>query len=157
MTEDLRDVVLLEVPVQLWARAQEQTDALLREFALIAAGGDLQHEVPHRLTELVSALDTRFAGQTTSQEDALFSAVEQGRTVLPELRYRIPAFAGQAARALGDLLEEADAFCAQGEHLLTLAADTEVVLLRSWWLEQFEQQVAGGPAVPWPAWMASTR
>lgn len=155
MSEDLVDVVLLEVPVSLWSRAQEQSDALLREFALMAAGGVSVHELPHRLTELVTALDARYSGQTTSQEEELFAAAEAGVPVLPALRYRVPAEAGQASRALSALLEEADGFCAQGQHLLTLAADDQVVMLREWWLTQFAEQATGAPAVSWPQWVAA--
>lgn len=147
--EELHEVVLQDVPVAVWVEAQEQTDALLREFDLIAGGGAPAHEVPRRLTELVAHLDTRFAGQTSAQEEQLFAAAEAGMEVLAELRYVVPAAAGMAARALGELLEEADAFCAQGEHLLTLAASERVVQLRAWWLAQFEDQIAGRPPVRW--------
>ena len=155
MSEELVDVVLREVPVALWARAQEQNDALLREFALIAAGGNRVHDVPHRLTRLMTALDTRFADQTSSQEEQLLAAAEAQLPVLPELRYQVPADAGSASRELGALLAEADDFCLQGRHLLTLAAAEEVVMLREWWLAQFADQTAGAAAVSWPEWVAS--
>ena len=152
--EDLRQVVLLDLPVGVWARAQEQTDALLREFALIAGAGEKAHEVPRRLTELVTALDHRFAGQTTSQEEQLYAAADAGAEVIPELRYLLPVEAGKASADLAALFDEADAFCRQGKHLLTLAPDDDVVLLRSWCLEQFVSQIDGGPAVGWTAWLA---
>lgn len=149
-TAPLRDCVLLQVPVRLWARTQEQTDALVRELALVAAGGN-DHETPRRLTNLIAALEAGFGEATTNQEEQLFAAVEDGVEVIEELHYQLPIAAGPASRELGAMLDEADDFCAQGKHLLTLAADPEVVALRRWWLEQLASQLEGAPPVPWPA------
>lgn len=146
---ELHECVLLQVPVPLWARTQEQTDALIREFALVAAG-EHEHETPRRLTNLIAALEARFGGASTAQEEQLYAAAEDGVAVIQELRYRLPREAGPASRELAAMLDEADAFCAQGQHLLTLAAEPDVVALRRWWLEQFASQLEGAAPVPWP-------
>ena len=71
MTEtdpDLHEVHLLEVPVGLWVKAQEQFDGLLREFALAADLADPQardRHLPTRLTALMETLNAQFAGTTT--------------------------------------------------------------------------------------------
>jgi hypothetical protein len=147
------DVRLLEVPVPLWERAQQQGEALQREFALLAPAGD--HPLPGRLLELVAALSAAYGAETSEQEELLLDAAESGLAVLPELRYRVPAAAGEHAAELGRMLDEADDHCRSGEHLLTLAADDEVVRFRHWYLGQFEAQTAGLPPVPWPSCSAT--
>ncbi|MGZ6827886.1 MAG: hypothetical protein ACXVGH_13965 [Mycobacteriales bacterium] len=150
---DLHEVHLLQLPVRVWAQAQETTEALLREFTLISLGGDLQtHEVPARLLALIDLLTERFQGISTEQELALRDAAEAGRMVIEDLRYDVPAEVSDGVQALGALLDEADAYCEQGQHLLTVAATPEVVRFRQWFLAQFSEQVAGRPATAWPDW-----
>lgn len=151
-TAELVDIAVLRVPVQLMQDAQEQSDALMREFALIASdarSGDAEHHVPHRLLELVRELDGTYAAFTGAQEQQLADAAEQGTAEL-DLHYRVPASVGPAARRLGELLDEADRYCLEGQHLLTLAAPEELVLLRWWFLDQFIEQPQGRPPVAWP-------
>ena len=146
----LHEVRLLQLPVPLWAQAQEHTDALLREFALITTGGEVAtHEVPRRLLDLIASLDVRFAGM--SRESELREAAEAGRPSV-DLTYEVPEAAAEAAQQLEALLDEADAYCAEGTHLLTLASPEEVVRFRRWFLAQFVEQVDGLPATPWPDW-----
>lgn len=144
------DVHLLQLPVALWARGQEQHAALLREFSLLASD---PHDVPARLLDLLTTLRTRFGGATTEQEEQLLDAVDAGVDVLPDLVYRMPPEAGPALLVLGQMLDEADAHCRAGQHLLTLAADEELVRFRWWFLESMAEQVAGRPAVPWPQYV----
>lgn len=155
----LREVHLLDVPVRLWARANEQSDELLREFALISLSAEHEAvpdhvDVPARLTALVTELDATYGGSGAPQQELLFQAAEQGRLVVEDLAYALPAGAGPAAQHLGELFEEADTYCAQGDHLLTLAADPEVVRFRRWFLAQVVDQLKGAPAVGWPDWPA---
>lgn len=146
-------VRLLQLPVPLWAQAQEHTDALLREFALITTGTEVQtHEVPARLLALISRVDVRFAGVSVSQETTLRDAAEAGQPVIEELVYDVPVEVIEAEVALDLLLDEADAYCAQGQHLLTMASSPEVVRFRRWFLSQFVDQLAGNPPIAWPDW-----
>jgi hypothetical protein len=48
------------------------------------------------------------------------------------------------------MLDEADEYCRQGKHLLTLASDDELVRFRWWFLDQIIDQAAGKPPVAWP-------
>lgn len=153
--EGVVEVRLVHVPVDVWADAQEHTDALLREFALIAAAAresGLTHGVPGRLTELIARLTEQYGAMTGEQQSLLFDAAAAGQTSLPELVFWLPPAAAGAARDLATLLDEADEYCRSGEHLLTLAADDEVVHFRRWYLQEFERQVAGQPPTPWPAY-----
>lgn len=156
-SDEVRDVHLLDLPVRLWARANEQSDELLREFALISLGAARSDhaDVPTRLTAVVTELDATYGGMGASQEELLFQAVRDGRLVLDEVVYTLPVAAGPGAQHLGDLLDEADAYCAAGEHLLTMAADPEVVRFRQWFLGQIVDQLQGAAAVSWSEWSRS--
>ncbi|MDX6267585.1 MAG: hypothetical protein QOD70_2325 [Frankiales bacterium] len=156
----MTQVALLELPVTLWARAQEQTDELLREMTLIAEGlrgeasgvdaGQSAEHLPVRLIDLVAELTADFGGVSTAQEQQLASAAAAGRQVIPALLFDVPPEAAAASRVLGDLLDEADEYCRLGRHLLTLAADEEIVRFRHWYLVQFIDQIAGAEPTAWP-------
>ena len=149
---DLVEVQLLQVPVRVWAKSQEQHDALMREFALMSVPseeGDKERHVPSRLIELIDQLNADFGGVSSSQEQELFAAAEAGQATIDQL-YRIPAAAVPASKLLGEMLDEADEYCRQGKHLLTLASDEELVRFRWWFLDQFIDQTEGRPAVAWP-------
>jgi hypothetical protein len=150
--DELVEVVVLQMPVRVWARSQEQHDALMREFALMSVPsepGDKARHVPSRLVELIDQLNADFEGVSTEQEQQLFAAAEAGTETL-DLVYRMPAAAADASRVLGKMLDEADEFCRQGQHLLTLAPDGELVRFRWWFLDQIIDQAAGRPPVAWP-------
>lgn len=146
----LHEVRLLQLPVRVWAQAQEHTEALLREFALITtSAGSPAHDVPRQLLELIAHLDARYAG--LSKESELRDAAEAGLLVLDQV-YEVPAEVVPAVQELDDMLDQADAYCAEGAHLLTLASSDEVVRFRKWFLAQFVDQIGGRPAVAWPDW-----
>ena len=149
MTADdgLVAVEVLQVPVQLWARSMEQSEALQREFALLAAD---PHDVPARLLELVTDVRARYGQPDSPQEEQLYAALDAGQLVVDRLVYRVPRSVGPVARQLGEMFDEADAFCLSGQHLLTMAADDEIVRYRWWFLQQFVDQLEGRPAVAWP-------
>lgn len=150
--DPLVEVHLRQLPVQLWATSQELSDDLLREFALVVADLETEHEhrpLPARLLDLVQAVTAQFAGAADVQEAQLFAAVEAGTPEI-DLVYRLPPAAGPAAAHLETMLDEADAYCRAGRDLLTLAAPEEVVTFRHWFLGQFSDQLAGRPAVAWP-------
>jgi hypothetical protein len=139
------------LPVPLWAKAQEQTDALLRELALIAAelGDGKDHHLPVRLITLITQVNATYGGASTVQEQQLFDAVDRGTASL-DLDYVLPASVVPAALAVAALLDEADDYCREGEHLLTLAAEPDVVAFRRWFLAEFSRQADGKDPVPWP-------
>ena len=147
----LVNVELRRLPVELQARAGEHAQELQREFVLIAEG--LQHSeapptLPRRLLDLVEALQREFGGFTVEQEDTLDDAVRAGIPTI-DLTFRVPPGAAPAAVAIGQMLDEADEYCREGRHLLTLATPPELVAYRRWYLQQFVDQIAGRPATPW--------
>ena len=154
---DLYQVRLRQLPVQLWSRSQEQHDALMREFALMSVPteeSELNQHVPTRLRQLIDTLTADFEGVSTAQEQQLYDAAGAGQEVIEELVYTLPRAAASASQALGAMLDEADAYCRQGKHLLTLAADEELVRFRRWFLDQFVDQAAGRAPVAWPDYAA---
>lgn len=148
----LVEVRLREIPVPLWTRAKQQSDELLREFALASIGEAEGEHLPTRLTALMAALTETYGDRASAQEDLLFEAAATGRPVVDELIFEVPAAVAGACVALGDLLDEADDYCRAGEHLLTLAASPDTVAFRRWYLAEFVRQVDGEPAVAWPAY-----
>lgn len=155
MTSDVDALVtvrILELPVALHERAQAHSDELTREFRLLAE--QMREEgtehIPRRLVELVDTLNDTYSVFTEEQQDVLDKALATRRAAV-DLTYQLPAHAAQAAAALAELLEEADAFCAAGEHLLTLSTPADCVAYRRWFLDEFIQQTAGRAPTPWPA------
>lgn len=148
---------LLELPVPLAARAQEHFQELLREFTLIATdtASDGEH-APARLLQLVDVITRQFGGMNTAAEDRLEDAISSGRPVIDDHVLEVPPEAGPAAQALGAMIDEAEEYCRQGQHLLTLAAPPELVAYRHWYLQQVIDQLAGKPPVPWPQYAATT-
>lgn len=148
----LVEVPVRRIPVAIWARSQEHIDELFREFALIAAG-QREHEgandVPSRLMQLIDDVTERFGGLNTDQENRLADAADSGIAEI-DLTYQIPPEARQACIDLGTMLDEADAYCRDGAHLLTLATPPELVRFRTWFLAEFVRQLDGGSPTPWP-------
>ena len=106
------------------------------------------HDVPKRLTNLIDELTARYAQFSGENEQRLVDAAVAGVDSI-DLDYLIPASAADAAQHLGHLLDEADDYCRQGRHLLTLETPEPLVRFRRWFLEEFCRQVAGEPPLPW--------
>jgi hypothetical protein len=47
------------------------------------------------------------------------------------------------------MLDDADEYCREGRHLLTLATPPDLLAYRRWYLQQFVDQARGRPATPW--------
>ncbi|MDQ4068564.1 MAG: hypothetical protein M3203_03670 [Actinomycetota bacterium] len=144
-------VRLQGLPLDVYRRASEHTDELLREFMLI--GGDNSEQVPARLVALMEELSSRFAGFTEGQRTAMQEALARGDTEI-DLLYEVPPEAADAAVRLGALLDEADDFCRAGD-LLTLATPPEGVAFRRWFLEEFVLQIRGHAPRSWARFLES--
>ena len=142
------EVLFKRFPLRVAARSTEHHQDLFREFALLAgAGVDAPDTVPGRLLALIEQLGRRYQPQTAHEEERE-RALARGE-VEADLSIRVPVSAGEAARDLGRMLDEADEFCRSGS-LLTLAAPAESVDFRRWYLGEIVGQVAGRAPVPWP-------
>ncbi len=151
MSDDV-EVRLLSYPLDLFLRAQEHADDLLREFVLISRSHDVDptsRRTPERLVALVDDLTTTYAGMSEVPRADRDAAIERGETRI-DLVYVFPRAALEPVRHLGEALDEADEFCRQGRHLLTLETPPDLVEFRHWFMGEFERQAAGQPPTPWP-------
>ncbi len=150
-SEELITVHVLGLPTGLQVQAQQQNDELTRELMLVAEQmrqrGNAA-DLPVRFVEMVSTLSGRYAIFTAEQEAQLTAAIAAGQPTI-DLTYTLPASAAAAAGALGEILDEADEYCRQGQLLLTLATPPELVAYRRWFLDQFVDQAAGAAPVSW--------
>lgn len=159
--EALHEVQLLQLPIAIHARAQEHSAELLREMYLIAQQlhGEAERRspataLPTRLIELVEVLSGQFNPFTAEQDRQLQDAVARQLEEI-DLVYHVPLAAAAAAARLGDMLDEADEFCRQGQHLLTLATPPDLLRYRQWFLGEFLNQLGDGPVTPWPQYAAT--
>ncbi len=147
--DGLVTVRLFGLPLRVHARAQQHTDEMTREFQLIVEQDHQQSgSVPRRLLQLSTMLSSRYAGFSDAQERRIHEGLAAGESQIDELTFLVPADVGDAARQLGDILDEADEFCRTGQ-LLTLAATPELVAYRHWYLDNFIVQCAGAQPQPW--------
>jgi anti-anti-sigma factor len=147
MTE-LREVRLVGLPVRLHAVTTEHADALQREFELIRRADPDARSAPARLLALIEEVRTSYQGFGEEAAEVLGDALARDEPSV-DVTYRIPAGAADAARRLDELLDEADEYCRQGEHLLTLVTPPDALRYRRWFLAEFVRQLEGGPPVPW--------
>lgn len=147
---ELVEVVLLNFPLEVFQRAQEHADGLIREFALIALDRADGHgaELPVRLVAIVDALSAQFGGVSAGSEAERDAAIDRGETFM-DLRYLVPPAAAEASRVLAVIFDEADEYCRAGEHLLSLATPPESLAFRTWFINEFVAQIGGAAPVPW--------
>lgn len=148
---ELQTLRLLDMPLRHWASAKQHNDELMREFALIAGGAESaggESPLPQRLLDLITQLRQQY-GQGSAERDArLFDALEDGVDHL-DVELQLPAAAVGALAQMAALLDEADAFCQQGQHLLTLTTPPELVAYRHWYLGELTAQLGGAAPTPW--------
>jgi hypothetical protein len=152
VVSSLVEVHLLALPVPLAVRSQQHFEELMREFLLIADGhqhGPSEHEVPARLMNLVQTLVQQFGAVAGAAEERLADAIDRGDQVIDDHVLEVPAEAGPAAQALGELIDQADEYCRRGRHLLTLATPIDCVAYRRWYLHQIITQTQGAAPIPW--------
>ncbi len=127
-SEELREVVLMDVPLALLARSQERQEGLFRELALVRdAGGS--GSAPARREHL----------QAASREGLRHTTVT----------YRVPASSADLAAEFLDVLREVDGHCRRGQ-LLTMPPDPQMAALHDWFLGEFIAQLRDAPPTPWP-------
>ncbi|MCY7366242.1 MAG: hypothetical protein LH469_13150 [Frankiaceae bacterium] len=147
--EELITVHVLGFPLQVHARAQQQSAEMRREFQLIL-GQEAVHpgSVPSRLLDVSNALSGRYSGFTEGQERQIEEGIASGAERLDELVFRVPAHVSEAVEQLGAVLDEADEWCRQGK-MLVLATPPDLVVYRNWYLQEFSRQAAGEAPRPW--------
>lgn len=148
---ELLPVVLLELPVQVWSRAENESKDLMREFALIVLNRERGHvDVPSRLLELMDELDVRYGSLGGEQLPILEHARAEGIASVDRLDYMMPPSIVPDVQHLAQLMDEADDYCRAGEHLLSLASTPAAKAFRDWLFEEIYVQLGGGEPTPWP-------
>ena len=125
---------LLSVPVQLFRAMQQHTDALLREYTLMALNTGNR---PH----------THLDVDRTALPVQLQTALERGHSTV-DLVVSAPSEARKTLGQVHRALEEADELAVAGK-LLTGPALPEIRALRAWMMGQLRDQLDGLPPVRW--------
>ncbi len=142
-------VRLLEAPLRIWQRAAEHHDELMRELTLLALApaGTATSTLPIRLVELVEVLGRTYGAAVARPDGERDVALARGLDRL-DLTYSVPRSAGDAARRMRALLDEAEEYCRTD--LLTVAQPQVQADFARWYTDQFVQQCGGGSPTPWP-------
>jgi anti-anti-sigma factor len=136
------------LPVPVHARASQHMDALIRELEIIRRTDPEGDATPHRVHALSEELRAQFGGLADAQDAQLQAAIERGDESI-DLEYQLPTAVAEACQRLGDLLDEVDDYCREGEHLLTMVTPPEALKYRRWFLSEFIHQADGAAPTPW--------
>jgi hypothetical protein len=151
VTGELLDVYLVNFPLDVYQRAQEHADGLIREFTLIAqdrAGGNAV-DLPVQLLAIIGELASQYADVSSRPEAQRDAAIQRGESFV-DLHYQVPREAAAASIHLGSIFDAADDYCRAGQHLLSLATPPEALEFRRWFINEFVSQIRGAEPVPWP-------
>ena len=141
---------LLNFPLDLFDRSVQQLAALQRELDVIRVDERNRDRPPDRLARLVEELDVRFVGYRAAMEtiEALVeSDASHHDVVIPVAG--APEEVAPAIEQLRDLMDEVDAYCAQGAELLTPPTPPDLLAFRVWLFEQVIGQLRGATPVLW--------
>ncbi len=140
-------VRVLGLPLDVYLKAEQHNDAVLRELDLIERSPRRGPQVPPRLLELATALRALFTAATTSTRAQVDEALRTGRARV-DLDVDVPAEGWQALMEMAQQLEEVDRYCQEGA-LLTLASSPQQRRFRHWYADQVAQQMQGSRPTPW--------
>jgi hypothetical protein len=144
---DLRTIALVGFPLDLFARARQHNEALLREFAFLVDGGGDNTDIPRQLLDVVGRVRVRAAGLNAGALAMVETAMARGDET-GDFEFVIPVSIAASTREFASLLDQVDAYCAAGD-LLTLAAPPELRRFRDWYLGEITGQVEGRPPIAW--------
>jgi anti-anti-sigma factor len=141
---------LLNFPLDLFDRSLQHAAALQRELDVIRVDERNRDRPPDRLAELVEELDLRFVGYRAAMamiEALLASEATHHDVVIPVAG--LPDEVAPAIEQLRDLMDEVDAYCAEGGELLTPPTPPDLLAFREWLLGQVIGQLRGADPVAW--------
>jgi hypothetical protein len=148
VTPKLVQVQFLNSPVRLMFKANQHSQELMREFALIQLSDDsARQDVPARLLEVVDRHRRHFSALSFRRTGELAEAIQQGSRHI-DMELDVPPTARHAAVEMLTTLAEADEFCRRGE-LLTLATPPDYVAYREWFFGEIVRQLDGKAPTPW--------
>ena len=144
----MRQVTLVDFPLQVGIKARQHRESLLREFAIIAAGGGDRADVPKRLLEIAKLHEDRYAGLNPEADERIDAAIK-ARAEFITLDLDVPErVKGDVTTDVGPLLREVDEYCRNGS-LLTLQPSDEVRAFWAWMLIELVRQLSGAKPRSW--------
>jgi anti-anti-sigma factor len=152
--EELTTVTVVQIPIALYWRTSAHSDALTREFELLAATSPDDRPVPNRLMRLMTRILAQYGSHDQRTRLMVLQATERGDTELT-IEYTIAKSFREAALELIRVWDEADAFCREGVELLTLAAAPDSRAFRKWYVGEFVRQIGGEEPQSWPDYAAA--
>jgi Histidine kinase-like ATPase domain len=136
------------LPLAQLESTSQHYDSVLREFHLILTREPMARAaVPGRLIALMDEL-TQFGQLISSVEQDLQRGRRSGASSV-DVSFDLPQEIGPLALRLDGLLDEADAYCAAGDELLSLEPDRAIVALRKWLIGEIARQADGHQPVAW--------
>lgn len=142
MNDSVVDVILLDVPVALWAKSREHRQKMLEQ---LSGGPD---DVPARV--LAALAHARDEYPTVSETaDSEFNAASRRHDASVDVAYPIPRRAKEELEALVAALDEADEYAREvgREDLVT---PDELVTFRRWYFGEISRQLSGEFPMAWP-------
>lgn len=146
--DELVDVLLVDLPLDVYRRSQQHSEELARELRLIASAPEEAESVPRRLRRLIYELAARYGPLNPGARRHLRLALERGEA-RTDVLYRVPRRSADDVQALDALLREADEHCRAGGGLLTLATPPEALAFREWVFGEIVGQIGGAEPRPW--------
>lgn len=143
------EAVLVDYPLRLWARQQEHTDELVREFRLLLAGQTTgtTDSAPAQLVSLAEMFSERFGKLVDEITSARQVRLDAGADRM-DWRVPLPASTPTLMRQVDQVWAVVDEYCRSG-NLLALARPPEVVALQTWATREIVAQFHGAEPTPW--------
>lgn len=139
-------IVLLDLPVRLFARFRQRYYELGRELRLLALAHGKTYPVAAELTEVFLRVEQE--RRVSRGVEKLDAAIAEGLERV-DLEYLVPKSTPETMARLREILDRADKFCLE-QRLLVLAASPLQRRLQHWYLSEFPRQAAGEDPTPWP-------
>lgn len=139
--DELRRVVVRDVPTRALLAADDHLSGLMREFRLIMLGEETgqTEDVPTRLHALIDEILARHRSARDERRRQAELAVMSGRERVDLELWMARSAAADLVR-LVELLDEADAFCREGD-LLSLSSTAEQREFRHWYTNEVVRQL----------------
>ncbi|HEX8002309.1 MAG TPA: hypothetical protein VF519_06405 [Mycobacteriales bacterium] len=142
MNESVVDVILLDVPVALWARWREHLSRMLDELSTESSAAAHVEELRKRLRDEYPTV------AETADAELRSAAVRRAETV--DVAYPVPRRGRAEVDEFLAALDALDA-CARKAKRKDLVSPKELVTFRRWYFGEIGRQLDGGFPTPWPA------